>query len=210
MNVGCLQTQFHQLSGGVKLSILEEASAIVNTRDFKHKHFFCNMLRIKTKQNNFKSHQPEQPINNLLWDKEVDKEYFQLWLQSHKFLIRYFIRILESRRKGQNPLYLSRLNHFSARRKLKCDADVLKVWSCLYISRLTQQKNRSLRWWWEGVQKSRKERVEFGYAWVFLLHVLLFNSYSSRTRRIWADIYNQRGRRPSWLLSAHIRQVREE
>ena len=38
----------------------------------------------------------------------------------------------------------------------------------------------------------------------------LFNSYSSRTRRIWADIYNQRGRRPSWLLSAHIRQVREE
>ena len=25
-----------------------------------------------------------------------------------------------------------------------------------------------------------------------------------------ADIYNQRGRRPSWLLSAHIRQVREE
>ena len=36
----------------------------------------------------------------------------------------------------------------------------------------------------------------------------LINSYSSRTRRIWADIYNQRGRRP--LLSAHIRQVREE
>ena len=35
-------------------------------------------------------------------------------------------------------------------------------------------------------------------------------SYSSRTRRIWADIYNQRGRRPSWLSSAHIRQVREE
>ena len=24
------------------------------------------------------------------------------------------------------------------------------------------------------------------------------------------DTYNQRGRRPSWLLSAHIRQVREE
>ena len=40
--------------------------------------------------------------------------------------------------------------------------------------------------------------------------LLIFNSYSSRTRRIWADIYNQRGRRPSWLLSAHIRQVREE
>ena len=38
----------------------------------------------------------------------------------------------------------------------------------------------------------------------------VFNSYSSRTRWIWADIYNQRGRRPSWLLSAHIRQVREE
>ena len=38
----------------------------------------------------------------------------------------------------------------------------------------------------------------------------LINSYSSRTRRIWADLYNQRGRRPSWLLSAHIRQVREE
>ena len=31
---------------------------------------------------------------------------------------------------------------------------------------------------------------------------LIFNSYSSRTRRIWADIYNQRGRGPSWLLSA--------
>ena len=42
-------------------------------------------------------------------------------------------------------------------------------------------------------------------------HVInIFNSYSSRTRRIWADIYNQRGRRPSWLLSAHIRQVWEE
>ena len=40
--------------------------------------------------------------------------------------------------------------------------------------------------------------------------LLIFNSYSSRTRRIWADMYNQRGRRPSWLLSAHIRQVREE
>ena len=26
------------------------------------------------------------------------------------------------------------------------------------------------------------------------LRILLFNSYSSRTRRIWADIYNQRGR----------------
>ena len=38
----------------------------------------------------------------------------------------------------------------------------------------------------------------------------IINSYSSRTRRIWADIYNQRGRRPSWLLSGHIRQVREE
>ena len=35
----------------------------------------------------------------------------------------------------------------------------------------------------------------------------IINSYSSRTRRIWADIYNQRGRR---LLSAHIPPVREE
>ena len=42
------------------------------------------------------------------------------------------------------------------------------------------------------------------------VYCVIFNSYSSRTRRIWADIYNQRGRRPSWLLSAHIRQVREE
>ena len=32
------------------------------------------------------------------------------------------------------------------------------------------------------------------------LKTLLINSYYSRTRRIWADIYNQRGRRPSWLL----------
>ena len=40
--------------------------------------------------------------------------------------------------------------------------------------------------------------------------IIIINSYSSRTRRIWADIYNQRDRRPSWLLSAHIRQVREE
>ena len=46
--------------------------------------------------------------------------------------------------------------------------------------------------------------------WVSLGYYKLINSYSSRTRRIWADIYNQRGRRPSWLLSAHIRQVREE
>ena len=38
----------------------------------------------------------------------------------------------------------------------------------------------------------------------------IFNSYSSSTRRIWADIYNQQGRRPNWLLSAHIRQVWEE
>ena len=42
------------------------------------------------------------------------------------------------------------------------------------------------------------------------LNEKIINSYSSRTRRIWADIYNQRGRRPSWLLSAHIRQGREE
>ena len=42
------------------------------------------------------------------------------------------------------------------------------------------------------------------------MQIFMFKSYSSRTRRIWADIYNQRGRRPSWLLSAHIRQVREE
>ena len=27
----------------------------------------------------------------------------------------------------------------------------------------------------------------------------IINSYSSRTRQIWADIYNQWGRRPSWL-----------
>ena len=49
--------------------------------------------------------------------------------------------------------------------------------------------------------------------WSYVLcgqNPMLINSYSSRTRRIWADIYNQRGRRPSWLLSAHIRQVREE
>ena len=40
--------------------------------------------------------------------------------------------------------------------------------------------------------------------------VTIVNSYSSRRCWILADIYNQRGRRPSWLLSAHIRQVREE
>ena len=44
-------------------------------------------------------------------------------------------------------------------------------------------------------------------SWILLLRNKIFNSYSSRTRRIWADIYNQRGRR---LLSAHIRQIREE
>ena len=38
---------------------------------------------------------------------------------------------------------------------------------------------------------------------------IILNSYSSRTRRIWAD-NNQLGLRPRWLLSAHIRQVREE
>ena len=42
----------------------------------------------------------------------------------------------------------------------------------------------------------------------FQCSIVILNSYSSRTRRIWADIYNQRGHRPSWLLSAHIRQVR--
>ena len=47
---------------------------------------------------------------------------------------------------------------------------------------------------------------------VFLISLasIIINSYSSRTRRIWADVYNQRGCRLSWLLSAHIRQVREE
>ena len=58
----------------------------------------------------------------------------------------------------------------------------------------------------------------FFFLIITMLHVffaegscdVIINSYSSRTRRIWADIYNQRGRRPSWLLSAHIRQVREE
>ena len=47
------------------------------------------------------------------------------------------------------------------------------------------------------------------YIYIYI-YIYIFNSYSSRTRRIWTDIYNQRGRRPSWLLSAHIRQVREE
>ena len=37
--------------------------------------------------------------------------------------------------------------------------------------------------------------------WVPSICTTIINSYSSRTRRIWADIYNQRGRRPSWLLS---------
>ena len=45
---------------------------------------------------------------------------------------------------------------------------------------------------------------------IIIIIITIINSYSSRIRRIWADIYNQRGRRPSWLLSAHIRQVREE
>ena len=55
----------------------------------------------------------------------------------------------------------------------------------------------------KGFQKEAVERYVTAPATVI-------NSYSSRTRRILADIYNQRGRRPSWLLSAHIRQVREE
>ena len=45
---------------------------------------------------------------------------------------------------------------------------------------------------------------------IIILYTSIFNSYSSRTRRICADIYNQRGRRPSWISPAHIRQVREE
>ena len=43
-----------------------------------------------------------------------------------------------------------------------------------------------------------------------IIKTLIINSYSSRTRRLRADIYNQRGLRPRWLLPAHIRQVREE
>jgi len=39
------------------------------------------------------------------------------------------------------------------------------------------------------------------------LHIGILNSYSSRTRRIWADIYNQRGRRPSWLLSVNFQAI---
>ena len=35
-----------------------------------------------------------------------------------------------------------------------------------------------------------------------LSHPSLVNSYSSRTGRIWAGIYNQRGCRPSWLLES--------
>ena len=63
----------------------------------------------------------------------------------------------------------------------------------------------------KGAEKSnlKNEKNNYGIE-VNILLQLLFNSYSSRTRRIWADIHNQRGRRPSWLLSAHIRQVREE
>ena len=34
-----------------------------------------------------------------------------------------------------------------------------------------------------------------------LIERIILNSYSSRTRRIWADIYNQRGRRPYQLIS---------
>ena len=53
--------------------------------------------------------------------------------------------------------------------------------------------------------------VERFVLWRYIHRAMyIFNSYSSRTRRIWVDIYNQRGRRPSWLLSAHIQQVREE
>ena len=44
------------------------------------------------------------------------------------------------------------------------------------------------------------------YTKILLIFIIIINSYSSRTRRIWADIYKQQGRRPSWLSSAHIRQ----
>ena len=56
----------------------------------------------------------------------------------------------------------------------------------------------------------RCSQYVLNYSWIQPLRFFMFNSFSSRTRRIWADIYNQRGRRPSWLLSAHIWQVREE
>ena len=38
--------------------------------------------------------------------------------------------------------------------------------------------------------------------WLFFRTIVINNSYSSRTRRIWTDIYSQRGRRPSWLLGS--------
>ena len=59
--------------------------------------------------------------------------------------------------------------------------------------------------YWELINIHKSRAVS-----LYLIKHRMFNSYSSRTRRIWADIYNQRGLRPSWLLSAHIRQVREE
>ena len=38
------------------------------------------------------------------------------------------------------------------------------------------------------------------YICIYSKDTYIFNSYSSRTRRIWADIYNQRGRRPELVI----------
>mgnify|MGYP007058642762 CR=1 FL=1 len=57
---------------------------------------------------------------------------------------------------------------------------------------------------------TEKKRREDIHSLQSMSIIIIINSYSSRTRQIWADIYNQRGRWPSWLLLAHIRQVREE
>ena len=91
---------------------------------------------------------------------------------------------------------------------LYCDGNIFgyEIFHCIFSNSCIFAALLLTRSFWKSLSVemffhslNRREQVDF-----------CNDSYSSRTRRIWADIYNQRGGRPSWLLSAHIRQVLDD
>ena len=91
--------------------------------------------------------------------------------------------------------------HYQWKKRLKMTSVVFSFTSCVFVLVFSL----SFQWNWIEIG-SFPNRIQ-----LFMVIVIsIFKSYSSRTCRIWTDIYNQRGRRPIWLLSPHIQQVREE
>ena len=140
-----------------------------------------------------------------------------LWLRSmslpHKpfiFSFSHESRVLQKMTKFGD--YLGDFRLYSVDWKIRS-----KLWSLLdYTGKLTALKKiasdkeapfliRCIQRMRENIIRSPKRCHYFWQIYTRLLidhwkHFLephIINSYSSRTRRIWADIYNQRGRRPS-------------